>query len=296
MSEELTFDEATHTYKLGDKELISVTTLLKKHGLAPNYNEVPVDILKKASERGKMIHTEIEKYIKDDSYTSFVDEVKEFERLKKCRELSELVSEVKLHNNLVAGTADLICKAFAVGGTERVIVDFKITSRLNVEYVTWQTSIYAYLYEHQCSEKIGNIYVIHFVDGKGKFIKLNRISNEEIERLFECEKNGTIYERKAIVLTDEEIYDLRKIEEFIQTWKEELAIHEKLEQEFKDKLLAEMEKHDIYKFEVANMQITRVPSTNRLTIDSTKLKKEYPEIAEKCTKSTTVKGYVKITI
>ena len=46
------FKEDTHQYFLIDantgeqiKELISVTTLMKKHGLSPNYDDVPSAIL-----------------------------------------------------------------------------------------------------------------------------------------------------------------------------------------------------------------------------------------------------------
>ena len=66
MVNQVKFKEDTHRYfdlKTG-KELISVTTLLRKHGLAPNYGNVDPQVLKAKAERGKLIHLEIEKYIK----------------------------------------------------------------------------------------------------------------------------------------------------------------------------------------------------------------------------------------
>jgi len=44
------------------------------------------------------------------------------------------------------------------------------------------------------------------------------------------------------------------------------------------------------------MLITCVAPTTKTSIDSTKLKKEMPEIAEKYSKTSTVSGYVKITL
>ena len=44
------------------------------------------------------------------------------------------------------------------------------------------------------------------------------------------------------------------------------------------------------------MLITRVAPTTKTSIDGTRLKKELPEIAAQYTKTSNVKGYVKVTI
>ena len=43
------FNEENHTYTLGDKTLISVTQLLKKHGLSTDYSGVDAEILERAA-------------------------------------------------------------------------------------------------------------------------------------------------------------------------------------------------------------------------------------------------------
>jgi hypothetical protein len=58
------FREDTHEYFLDGRKLISVTQLMRKHGLAPSYDAVPSAVLKAKAERGTLIHKEIEKYIK----------------------------------------------------------------------------------------------------------------------------------------------------------------------------------------------------------------------------------------
>ena len=59
-----------------------------------------------------------------------------------------------------------------------------------------------------------------------------------------------------------------------------------------------MKQQNLSSFETADksMLITRVAETTKISIDSAKLKKELPEIAEKYSKTSTVSGYVKITI
>ena len=59
-----------------------------------------------------------------------------------------------------------------------------------------------------------------------------------------------------------------------------------------------MREQNISSWETADksMLITCVAPTTKTSIDSTKLKKEMPEIAEKYSKTSTVSGYVKITL
>lgn len=51
-----------------------------------------------------------------------------------------------------------------------------------------------------------------------------------------------------------------------------------------------------YKFESDVLNLTLVKPTNATSIDSTKLKKKYPDIASECSKTTAKAGYVKITL
>lgn len=58
------FNKENHTYTLDGKILISVTQLMRKHGLAPDYSGVNEVVLQRKAERGTLIHEEIERYIK----------------------------------------------------------------------------------------------------------------------------------------------------------------------------------------------------------------------------------------
>ncbi len=62
------FNKMKHTYTLtkenGEKyDLVSVTTLLKKHGITPDYSNVNESVLKAKADRGIVIHEELEQYI-----------------------------------------------------------------------------------------------------------------------------------------------------------------------------------------------------------------------------------------
>ena len=68
------------------------------------------------------------------------------------------------------------------------------------------------------------------------------------------------------------------------------------EKEMKAKLYEAMVKFGVDKFESDVLNLTLVKPTNATSIDSTKLKKKYPDIASECSKTTAKAGYVKITL
>lgn len=75
--------------------------------------------------------------------------------------------------------------------------------------------------------------------------------------------------------------------------KQKLEEQEKL---MRKKLIEAMEAYGVKKFENAQVAFTYVAPTTRTSIDSTKLKKKYPAIAEECSKVSNVSASVKITV
>lgn len=75
--------------------------------------------------------------------------------------------------------------------------------------------------------------------------------------------------------------------------KQKLEEQEKL---MRKKLLKAMKTFGVKKFENERIAFTYVAPTTRTSIDSTKLKKKYPAIAEECSKVSNVSASVKITV
>lgn len=71
---------------------------------------------------------------------------------------------------------------------------------------------------------------------------------------------------------------------------------EEQEKNLKDQLKDAMEKHGIKKFESDVLNITYVAATNSTSIDSTKLKKKYPDIASECSKVSAKSAYIKVEV
>ena len=64
----------------------------------------------------------------------------------------------------------------------------------------------------------------------------------------------------------------------------------------REKLREAMEKYGVKSFETPEIKFTYVAPTTRTSIDSTKLKKDLPDVAAKYSKTSKVSASVKITV
>lgn len=292
------FRETDHTYWLGDKQLISVTQLLKKHGLSTDYTGISEEVLEKAANKGTLVHKEIENYIKSGE-VGFTSELSDFiditAELGFTAEDSEIIlpageiPDDKVDDYFYAGTADLIGKI----GDGYALADLKTTAKVDKRAYAWQLA----LYERLCGVKFDKLYIFHL--GKNsKAIPIERISDAEVDRLLECERNGEIYSEPGLVIANELLARAQEAELELKRAEEVKKEAEATAKEYRQKLYEAMQRQNVSSWETADksMLITCVAPSTKTSIDSTKLKKEMPEIAEKYSKTSTVSGYVKITI
>lgn len=281
------FNEETHQYFLGDKELISVTRLLKKHGLAPDYSGVNLDVLNAKAERGSLIHKELEEYVKSGEL-GFTEELNQFIELCEKENIQPTRSEFIVNNDIIAGTAD----TFGLINHEFYVGDFKTTSILHKESVAWQLSLYAYL----GGLIVNKFLVFHFTKNGLKLVEINPIPIGEIVKLIECERNGLIYEKPTMDLTivqNRELFDIQMQLQLLDETKKALEEKSKI---IKDNILKAMEDNGIKKIDNEYFTITYVEPTKRETIDSKRLKLEQPEIASQYTTVSNINASLRIKI
>lgn len=279
------FDKATHRYFDGGKELISVTALMRKHGLAPDYSMVPKAVLEAKAERGTLIHKEIEEWIKEGK-VGFTQELGSFIDWSESAGISAFESETILHNDIVAGTCDLMYESDGVG----CIADIKTTSTLHKESVSWQLSIYNLLGGWKAEK--GQAF--HFdADGNLKVIDIPLKPKEEVERLMECEREGKIYEQGELV-TEGQLATISEAEAIIQKAEAMKAEAQAAIAEVRGAIIKAMEANGTTSFENDRMRITYVAPYERATIDTAKLKRELPKVAEEFTKRTMTEASLRI--
>jgi len=283
----IVFDKKTHTYIKGHKALISVTQLLAKHNLAPNYDKVDEELLKQASERGTLIHEEISHYLLFGEKGT-TKELQQF--IKKNKGNTSLGSEMIVYNDLVAGTYDYL---YQNSKGEIVRVDFKTTSTKHIDSVSWQLSLYDYL---DTEYKADRFELWHFSDKGLKIIPIDKKDTQEIERLLTCEKLGLPYYPKELVLSQNELAKISELNNIIVNAKTTIKKAETTLNELKQAIIKAMEENKIYSFKNDEMVISYVAPHERTIIDSDRLQKELPQVYEDYSKTTPIKASLKITI
>lgn len=288
----LKFEETAHAYTLDGKPLISVTQLLKKHGLTTDFDGVDPEVLQRAAARGNLIHKEIEDYI-NNGVMGFTPEFTDFTVFSEDLNLTNCRAEVPVHNDLVAGTADLMAERKQGKKKLKVLIDHKTGSTVNTEAVRWQLSLYEYL----SGETFDEFYVFHLCD-KSKYTKLDHIPTEEVEKLLECERKGEIYQPRALTVPSELLAAAQKAERAVKLAEANKKAAEANAATIRAELLAAMEAQKIKSFETADKSIliTYIAPTTRETVDGARLKKDHPELAKEYTKISSVKASVRVTV
>lgn len=186
------FDAKNHVYTHNGQTLISTTQLLKKYGLSADYANIPKHVLEKAAKKGRAVHGALEKYIKGDTTViSLFDEVGQFDYYVKQRglDITQMKSEHIVYdlNFGVAGTLDL-----SYDDNGPVIADFKTTSTLHLDAVSWQLSIYNYMVTkgNPIDYYFTNLKVYHFQNGKFYVKDIYTQEFDAVEALLECFKRG----------------------------------------------------------------------------------------------------------
>ena len=284
------FDEEKHKYYLDGRELISTTQLMKKHNLGADYSSVNEELLTKSASYGTLIHKELELFIKKDE-VSFTQEVENFEMWIKENQLENnmVASELMVNNDLVAGTIDLIYEE----NEELVIADFKTTSQVHKEAVSWQLSIYRELLGMEIKKGV----CFHLKGGLFEVIDIPLKTKEEVERLFDAERKGEIYKPFDLIPSDS-VEALMNFQMQLMAMDEAKKKIESQMEAFKNYVMQEMEERGLLNYKIncngIELSLTRVLESKREDIDKKQLKADMPEIYDKYKKTSTTKSYVKV--
>lgn len=291
---EIKFDETLHKYTVDGKEVISVTQLLQKHKITPSYDAVDKELLRMASERGTLIHEEVENWI-EKGESGFTEEAYYI-----CDYLkddafygSDILSEHMVANDIVAGRFDLL---YPNGGHKLVLADIKTGNTKHLYGWTWQLSLYKYLYERMYNKKIEYLKILWTHDEDLTVIPCEYVGDDKIENLLNAEREGRLISDVDLGVSEEELEDLEELMEDIKSKEEELNLLKEKVDKVKETLYGTMEKEGIKTVDRNNLKITYVAPSTRVSVDSKKLQKEEPEIYKKYVKTTTVAGSIKITL
>lgn len=285
----LLFDEINHSYELDGKQLISCTQLLAKHNLSQSYVGADSEVLNNARIIGNMIHDEIEQYC----HKGIEGNTVEFENFKNWLKQSGYVvvdSEYSVNNDIVAGRVDLLLKDT---DGNYVIADIKTTSKVYIESVSWQLSIYRAL--DLDKNLIKKAIAIHLKDNDIEIVPIALKTDDDIEKLFDAERKGEIFKYELDNI-DGVIAQVGELENYITGLDALIKKAKAQEDELKLAIINEMDARNIKSIDTETMKITRVYDSERVSYDTKAIIKDYNVDASKYEKKAFVKGGVKITI
>lgn len=177
------FFESEHIYMsiFGDT-LMGVTSILGETIFKEKYKDIPLYILNKAAEYGTMVHAKCEEH--DIFGGSDCIEVENYIKIKEENSLITIDNEYLVSDNIrVATMIDVI---FESAENSVHLADIKTTSNLDKEYLSWQLSICAWLFEMQNPDiNVDKLFGIWLRKEKYKLIEVERKQNIEIEELLD---------------------------------------------------------------------------------------------------------------
>jgi hypothetical protein len=285
------FNVDPHEYFLGETQLSGITSVINKHLFPDKFEGVDTEVLEAAAAKGTLIHNEIEEYLKTGEY-GFTPECHAF--IKWWGEQGEdfLGAEYLVNNDSFATCIDLV----SAKNGEIILSNHKTTYAIDHDYSSWQGSIEAYLFERQNPDlKVSTLRIIWLRDSKIEIVEVPRKTDAEVEALLQAELAGEIYQPKELVSANvlTKVFELESLLKEIDAQKKQAEEQAKI---LRDELMMAMENQGVKSFENEQLKITYILPTTRETIDSKKLKSEYPEIAEKVTRETKTKASIRITL
>ena len=309
------FNEEEHTYTLGGQTLSGITSIIHKYIFPDMYAGVSEGILKSAAERGHRIHEELQMQFLGMPLSEPSIEVVAYNQLAKQNKLKQIAAEYLISDeNDIATCIDAVLQT---GDKSVALVDYKTTYKLNNEYLQWQLSIEALLFELQNPDiKVSKLYAVHLPkqqDGdeyQAELVEIHRLPNDYAQQLLDTYKsNAEAFDNPLHQLSGETadlLMQYKSNEASIADLQAELSQLTAIKQAILSKLKEEMDGAGMKELTTADGSIkaTRRADSVRKTFSIDTLKGNCPEfpaewlsvIKDKGYKTTTVAGSVVITI
>lgn len=283
------FNEELHTYHLDGKELHGITKYIKDYICPDKYYAVPDSVLQKAAERGSEIHKAIE--MMNLGFMPYFDlpEYVNYRAIIDTHRLNPIANEYTVTDRDFFAT-NIDCVYECDG--KIVIADYKTTAKLDHEYLRWQLSINAYLFELQNPHLKADTLIGIWLRGEQYACEeYERIDDDTIREFLSCAKNNSLFvpNKDALAIVIDVEREIIKIEQ-------ELKRAEERKKKLQEVIRIAMENNGTLSLKTENLSISyRKPSTS-MRFDSTKFKAENEELYKKYLTPTEVKASVKITI
>lgn len=292
------FDPEAHEYLLIGEDFSStvysgVTSILKQVLFPNKYKDVDADVLERAAARGTRIHelcqaTDMIPTEPQEGDEQHVAEVTNYELLKESNGITMVANEYLVSRNDWGIASQIDCV-----DSEGNLYDIKTTYRLDTEYVSWQLSFYAEMYEAQNPTlKAGKLYAIWLRGTESKLVEVPRKTPEQIEQVIKAWQAG-----ETLTTADgDDIDRLVAIEEQIAILKDSLSELETKRTQALEPIQAKMIEDGVKSVDNPRIKITLVADSTSTRFDSKRFKADHSDLFNQYSTETTRAGYIKTTL
>lgn len=291
------FDQQAHTYTTPEGVCLSgITGMLGRQLFPDKYSGVPELVMKRAAERGSFVH-EVCELIDDLGIDHESEEGKGYRELKARYGLLHETSEYLVSDN--EHFASCIDKVYRDGDSSFSLADIKTTYRLDKEYVRWQLSIYAYLFELQNSgASVNRLFAIWLRGSESELVEVSRIPDEVVVSLMSAEIDGRKFVNPyAVPVTSTEIpAKYREMEQAIMEIDRQERYWKDQKKTLMEGIMQEMVRAGAYIWESESIKLTRKKDGIRKDFDKKSLERDHPDIYAKYLTETPVSGSVTLKI
>lgn len=292
------FDPENHEYLLIGEDFTSttydgVTSILSQVLFPSKYKDVDEEVLARAATRGTRIHElcqatdtiPTEPQAGDEQYAP---EVANYELIKVSNDITMVANEYLVSRDDWGIASQIDCV-----DSEGNLYDIKTTYRLDTEYVSWQLSFYAEMFEHlNPTLKAGKLYAIWLRGAESKLVEVPRKTPEQIEQVIKAWQAG-----ETLTSADgDDIDRLVTIEEQIAILKDSLSELETKRLQALEPIQAKMVEDGVKSVDNPRIKITLVADSTSTRFDSKRFKADHSDLFDKYSTTTTRAGYIKTTL
>nr|DAS90670.1 MAG TPA: exonuclease [Caudoviricetes sp.] len=292
------FDPEAHEYLLIGEDFAStvysgVTSILSEVLFPNKYKDVGDDVLARAAARGTRIHElcqasdtiPTDRREGDEQYDA---EVSNYELLKASNGITMIANEYLVSRDDWGVASQIDCV-----DSEGNLYDIKTTYRLDTEYVSWQLSFYAEMFEAQNPTlKAGKLYAIWLRGTESKLVEVPRKTPEQVEQVIQAWQAG----ETLTTAEGDDIDRLVAIEEQIAILKDSLSELETKRTQALEPIQARMIEDGVKSVDNPHIKITLVADSTSTRFDSKRFKADHSDLFKEYSTETTRAGYIKTTL
>lgn len=290
------FDELAHTYTTAEgKQLSGITWIIEKYITPDKYAGTPERVLDAAAERGHLIHSQVQMICEGFPIAAPAPEVSDF--------FDKMIGTEFIAAEYLVSDLQHFASAVDIIDSELNLYDIKTTAKLDTDYLRWQLSIYAYLFERQNPElKVNELRAVWLRDAKCKrIVKVERIADELVADLLYSAADGLEWSNPfvnydAIELHSKDLAKVAKLESTIAEMELRLKKAKADKEALIDGLKPLFKANNVKTFDTGSVRFTYVPESEAEVIDTARLKAERPDVAAEYTKRQKRKDSMRITI